>query len=128
MVAYTEVTGYRKIPTHYALILTSPEVVDLSPIGIGQWRSESLPSIILLWLVLPKNSPAAPSLPNPVRPAIKDREESKSSYLDTEPLLLRTYGLDLAFMKRIKGKKVIVSPSMSSWERLHYFTTVELEK
>lgn len=126
MVAYTEMTGYRKVPTHYALILTSPELVDLSPIGIGRWKAESLPSLILLFLALPLTSPAAPVLPNPVRPGIKDRHDFKTSFLESEVNLLRSYGLDADFIKGLKGKTVMVSPAVSNWERLHSFTVKEL--
>lgn len=108
---YTELRGQKQITAHFALVLASPDSVDMSSIGLGLWIFDEIKLALFVFaLPLGSGSITTPCLPNPVRPDFSEPLDQKPMVTPPEMSLLESYGFDHDFMSSMRNRTAIKYP------------------
>ena len=96
---------------HYAILIASPALVDISRLGLGSWKMEDI-SVGIFILQLPLTSMPPPQLSNPVRPSMPLELDIKPELPDfSQPAdVLESYGVSSDFLNQYRGRRVIKYP------------------
>ena len=97
--------------SHQALIMVHADQIDLSPLNLGQWKSNEI-GLALVLLALPVGvSSMAPRLPSPVKPLIDPTPPNPIvPFISTPATLLDSFGISQDFLGGLRGKPILKLP------------------